>query len=56
MLSTLLRTVPAVSLDLMAAGFHIEAQTLASLTSVYYFATGLFPRFMSGVPAFQLRE
>jgi predicted MFS family arabinose efflux permease len=38
MLSTLLRTIPAVSLDLMAADFHIEPQALASLTSVYPFA------------------
>jgi MFS family permease len=38
MLSTLLRTIPAVSLDLMAADFHIEPQALASLTSVYHFA------------------
>ena len=38
MLSTLLRTIPAISLDLMAADFHIEPQALASLTSVYHFA------------------
>src|SRR6478672_13464048 len=38
MLSTLLRTIPAVSLDLMAADFHMEPQALASLTSVYPFA------------------
>ncbi|UPK33541.1 MFS transporter [Bradyrhizobium sp. 186] len=38
MLSTLLRTIPAVSLDLMATDFHIEPQALASLTSVYHFA------------------
>ncbi|WGD50045.1 MFS transporter [Bradyrhizobium sp. CB1650] len=38
MLSTLLRTIPAVSLDLMAADFRIEPQALASLTSVYPFA------------------
>ena len=38
MLSTLLRTIPAVSLDLMAADFHIEPQALASLTSIYHFA------------------
>ena len=38
MLSTLLRTIPAVSLDLMAADFHMEPQTLASLTSLYHFA------------------
>src|SRR3569623_2383375 len=38
MLSTLLRTIPAVSLDVMAADFQIEPQALASLTSVYPFA------------------
>src|SRR5262245_23786096 len=38
MLSNLLRTIPAVSLDLMAADFHIEPQALASLTSVYALA------------------
>src|SRR5258707_15280213 len=38
MLSTLLRTIPAISLDLMAADFRIETQALASLTSVYHFA------------------
>ncbi|WP_439373969.1 MFS transporter [Bradyrhizobium sp. PMVTL-01] len=38
MLSTLLRTIPAVSLDLMAADFRIEPQALASLTSLYHFA------------------
>ncbi|MGY8708680.1 MFS transporter [Bradyrhizobium sp. 18BD] len=38
MLSTLLRTIPAISLDLMAADFDIEPQALASLTSVYHFA------------------
>src|ERR1700709_476999 len=38
MLSTLLRTIPAVSLDLMAADFRIEPQALASLTSVFPFA------------------
>lgn len=38
MLSTLLRTIPAVSLDLMAADFRIEPQALASLTSIYPFA------------------
>jgi MFS family permease len=38
MLSTLLRTIPALSLDLMAADFHIEPQALASLTSVYHLA------------------
>src|SRR5262249_33860446 len=38
MLSTLLRTIPAISLDLMAADFGIRPQALASLTSVYHFA------------------
>src|SRR6201996_925066 len=38
MLSTLLRTIPAVSLDLMARDFHLEPQALASLTSIYPFA------------------
>ncbi|MBR0831434.1 MFS transporter [Bradyrhizobium manausense] len=38
MLSTLLRTIPAVSLDLMAADFRVKPQALASLTSVYHFA------------------
>ncbi|MCK1636050.1 MFS transporter [Bradyrhizobium sp. 157] len=38
MLSTLLRTIPAVSLDVMAADFKTPSQTLASLTSIYHFA------------------
>jgi predicted MFS family arabinose efflux permease len=38
MLSTLLRTIPAISLDLMAADFDTLPQTLASLTSIYHFA------------------
>ncbi|MDN5004284.1 MFS transporter [Bradyrhizobium sp. GCM10027634] len=38
MLSTLLRTIPALSLDLMAADFRIDPQALASLTSIYHFA------------------
>jgi predicted MFS family arabinose efflux permease len=38
MLSTLLRTIPAISLDLMAADFGTTPQTLASLTSIYHFA------------------
>lgn len=38
MLSTLLRTIPAVSLDLMAADFGTSAQKLAGLTSIYHFA------------------
>ena len=38
MLSTLLRTIPAISLDVMAADFHTPPQTLGSLTSIYHFA------------------
>ena len=38
MLSTLLRTIPAISLDVMAADFATPPQTLASLTSIYHFA------------------
>jgi predicted MFS family arabinose efflux permease len=38
MLSTLLRTIPAISLDLMAADFVTPPQTLASLTSIYHFS------------------
>jgi MFS family permease len=38
MLSTLLRTIPAISLDLMAADFGTTPQALASLTSIYHFA------------------
>ncbi|KRR15364.1 sugar phosphate permease [Bradyrhizobium jicamae] len=38
MLSTLLRTIPAISLDVMAADFKTAPQTLASLTSIYHFA------------------
>jgi MFS family permease len=38
MLSTLLRTIPAISLDVMAADFHTPPQALASLTSIYHFA------------------
>lgn len=38
MLSTLLRTIPAVSLDVMAADFRTAPQALASLTSIYHFA------------------
>jgi len=33
-----LRTIPAISLDVMAADFRTAPQTLASLTSVYHFA------------------
>jgi len=38
MLATLLRTIPAVSLDLIAADFQIRPQALAGLTSIYHFA------------------
>src|SRR5882762_2124223 len=38
MLSTLLRTIPAISLDVMAADFATAPQKLASLTSIYHFA------------------
>ena len=38
MLSTLLRTIPAISIDLMAADFGTSPQALASLTSIYHFA------------------
>jgi predicted MFS family arabinose efflux permease len=38
MLSTLLRTIPALSLDLMASDFGTQPQTLAGLTSIYHFA------------------
>ena len=38
MLSTSLRTIPALSLDLMASDFGTLPQTLASLTSIYHFA------------------
>ena len=38
MLSTLLRTIPAISLDLMAADFGTSPQALAGLTSIYHFA------------------
>jgi predicted MFS family arabinose efflux permease len=38
MLSTLLRTIPAISLDVMAADFHLQPQALASLTSIYHFS------------------
>jgi MFS family permease len=38
MLSTLLRTIPAISLDVMAADFRTAPQTLAGLTSIYHFA------------------
>lgn len=38
MLSTLLRTIPAISLDLMAADFGTTPQALASLISIYHFA------------------
>ena len=38
MLSTSLRTIPALSLDLMVSDFGTLPQTLASLTSIYHFA------------------
>lgn len=38
MLSTLLRTIPALGIDLMASDFGTLPQTLASLTSIYHFA------------------
>jgi MFS family permease len=38
MLSTMLRTIPAISLDVMAADFHTPAQVLASEIAVYHFA------------------
>jgi predicted MFS family arabinose efflux permease len=38
MLSTMLRTIPAISLDVMAADFHTSVQALASEISVYHFA------------------
>jgi predicted MFS family arabinose efflux permease len=38
MLSTLLRTIPAISLDLMASDFGTSPQALASLTSIYHFS------------------
>jgi len=38
MLSNLLRTIPAISLDVMAADFEMPPQSLASLTSIYFFA------------------
>jgi predicted MFS family arabinose efflux permease len=41
-LSTLLRTVPAISLDLMAADFATSPQKLASLIAVYHFSFAAF--------------
>src|SRR4029077_21146599 len=38
MLSTLLRTIPAISRDLMAADFGTSPQKLGSLASIYHFA------------------
>ncbi|HEX7919773.1 MAG TPA: MFS transporter [Bradyrhizobium sp.] len=38
MLSTLLRTIPAISLDLMARDFGTSPQALASLTAIYHFS------------------
>jgi MFS family permease len=45
MLSTLLRTIPAISLDVMAADFGTSTQTLASLTAIYHlgFAVSQIP-------------
>jgi predicted MFS family arabinose efflux permease len=45
MLSNLLRTIPALSLDVMAADFGTSTQTLASLTSIYHlgFAVAQIP-------------
>lgn len=37
-LSNLLRTMPAVTVDMMAADLNCSAQTLASLTAAYHFA------------------
>jgi predicted MFS family arabinose efflux permease len=42
MLSTLLRTLPAISLDLMASDFATPPQTLASLIAVYHFSFAAF--------------
>lgn len=42
MLSTLLRTLPAISLDLMANDFATPPQTLASLIAVYHFSFAAF--------------
>jgi hypothetical protein len=47
MLSTLLRTIPAISLDLMAADFRVQPQALASFTSVCHFVLGA-SQFRSG--------
>lgn len=41
-LSTLLRTAPAVAIDLMARDLDTSAQTLAALTSAYHFFFALF--------------
>jgi predicted MFS family arabinose efflux permease len=40
-LSTCLRTLPGISLDLMASDFATPAQTLASLIAVYHFSFAL---------------
>lgn len=42
MLSTLLRTMPAISLDLMAADFATSPQKLASLIAIYHFSFAAF--------------
>ena len=42
MLSTLLRTMPAISLDLMAGDFATSPQKLASLIAVYHFSFAAF--------------
>src|SRR5689334_6491646 len=41
-LSNLLRTAPAVALDLMAADLKSTTQTIAGLTSAYHFFFALF--------------
>src|SRR3984957_10528002 len=45
MLSNLLRTIPALSLDVMAADFGTSTQTLASLSAIYHlgFAAAQIP-------------
>lgn len=41
-LSNLLRTTPAVAIDVMAADLHSTAQRLAALTAAYHFSFALF--------------
>jgi predicted MFS family arabinose efflux permease len=41
-LSNLLRTTPAVAIDVMAADLHSTAQKLAALTAAYHFSFALF--------------